>query len=108
MGEGRCASGDGELGLAAGESGESGRTVQVGRGGLAAGVDNARAALELAQIDLANTVVRAPRAGQVGEVGVKLGQLVTAGTQLMFLVPEQLWVVANFKEAVCDIYDDGQ
>lgn len=74
------------------------QTVEVGRGGLAAGVDNAKAAMELAQIDLANTIVRAPRAGQVGEVGVKLGQLVAAGTQLMFLVPEQLWIVANFKE----------
>lgn len=75
------------------------RTVEVGRGGLEAGVESARAALRLAEIDLANTVVRAPQAGQVGEVGVRLGQFVTAGSQLLFLVPSKVWVVANFKEA---------
>jgi multidrug resistance efflux pump len=75
------------------------RTVVVARGGLEAAVANARAALQLAQIDLANTLVRAPQAGQVSELGVRLGQYVTAGTQLVFLVPERVWVVANFKEA---------
>jgi multidrug resistance efflux pump len=75
------------------------RTVTVGRGGLEAGVANAKAALNLAQIDLANTTIRAPQAGQVSEVGVRLGQYVTAGTQLLFLVPHTVWVVANFKEA---------
>ncbi len=75
------------------------RTVEVGRGGLEAGVANARAAVRLAQIDLANTVIRAPQDGRLGEVGVRLGQYVTAGTQLMFLVPASVWVTANFKEA---------
>ena len=75
------------------------RSVQVGRGGLEAGVEAAQAALRLAEIDLANTVIRAPVAGQLGEIGVRQGQYVTAGTQLMSLVPHQLWVIANFKEA---------
>lgn len=75
------------------------RSVTVGRGGLEAAVENARAALRLAEIDLANTVVRSPRAGQVSEVGVRLGQFVTAGTQLLFVVPRTVWVIANFKEA---------
>jgi multidrug resistance efflux pump len=67
------------------------QTVTVGRGGLEAQVENARAALRLAEIDLANTVIRAPQAGQVSELGVRLGQYVTAGTQLMFLVPDRVW-----------------
>ena len=75
------------------------RTVEVGRGGLEAAVESAQAALRLAEIDLANTVIRAPQAGQVGEIGVRLGQYVTAGSQLLFLVPDKVWVVANFKEA---------
>ncbi|PXA88756.1 secretion protein HlyD [Nostoc sp. 3335mG] len=75
------------------------RTVTVGRGGLNAAVENARAAVRLAQIDLANTVIRAPQDGRLGEVGVRLGQYVTAGTQMMFLVPPTVWVTANFKEA---------
>lgn len=75
------------------------RSVAVGRGGLQAGVEGAEAALRLAEIDLANTVIRAPVAGQLGEIGVRRGQYVTAGTQLMSLVPHQFWVIANFKEA---------
>jgi multidrug resistance efflux pump len=75
------------------------RSVTVGRGGLEAAVEGARAALRLAEIDLANTVIRAPQGGRLGEVGVRLGQYVTAGTQLTFLVPPTVWVSANFKEA---------
>jgi multidrug resistance efflux pump len=75
------------------------RTVEVGRGGQQAGVSGARAALRLARIDLANTVIRAPESGRLSEVGVRVGQYVTAGSQLMFLVPPETWVIANFKEA---------
>ncbi|MBY8822467.1 HlyD family secretion protein [Sphingomonas colocasiae] len=75
------------------------RTVIVGRGGLEAGVEAAKAQLHLAQIDLDNTVIRAPTDGQLSEIGVRNGAFVTAGTQLMFLVPHDLWVIANLKEA---------
>lgn len=63
------------------------RTVEVGRGGQEAGVSGAEAARQLARIDLANTVIRSPETGRLSEVGVRLGQYVTAGSQLMFLVP---------------------
>lgn len=75
------------------------RSVQVGRGGLRAGVDAAEAQLQLAQIDLNNTIVRAPTDGRLSEIGVRRGAFVTAGTQPMFLVPRANWVIANFKEA---------
>jgi multidrug resistance efflux pump len=75
------------------------RTVVVGRSGLSANVEAARAQVRLAEIDLDHSVIRAPQAGQLGEVGVRQGQYVTAGTQLMSLVPRNLWVTANFKEA---------
>jgi multidrug resistance efflux pump len=75
------------------------RTVVVGRSGLSANVQAAKAQVRLAEIDLDHTVIRAPEAGQLGEVGVRQGQYVTAGTQLMSLVPRNLWVTANFKEA---------
>lgn len=75
------------------------RTVDVGRGGLEASVEAARAALRLAEVDLEHTVIHAPEEGQVGEVGVRLGQYVTSGTQLMSLIPGDRWVIANFKEA---------
>lgn len=74
------------------------KSTLVTRGGLEAQVSMAEAQLALAKIDLANTVVTAPRDGQVSEATVRRGQYVTAGSQLLFLVPDQLWVVANFKE----------
>ncbi|MBS0476526.1 MAG: HlyD family secretion protein, partial [Proteobacteria bacterium] len=75
------------------------RTVSVGRSGLKAGVANAEAAMNQSRLDLDRTVIRAPRAGSLGEVSVRVGQLVNPGTQLMYLVPEVHWVIANFKEA---------
>ncbi len=75
------------------------RTVEVGRGGQRAGVSGADAAQRLAQIDFDNTIVRAPETGRLSEVGVRVGQYVTAGSQLMFLVPPETWVIANYKEA---------
>lgn len=73
-------------------------STQVARTGLAARVATAEAALKLALLDLENTVVRAPRDGQLSEVTVRQGQYVSAGSQLLFLVPDSLWVVANIKE----------
>jgi len=75
------------------------RTVIVGRSGLNANVEAARAQIRLAEIDLEHTVIRAPLAGQLSEVAVRQGQYVTSGTQLMFLVPATYWVTANYKEA---------
>ena len=84
------------------------RSVVVGRGGLQAGVESAKAALHLAQIDLDNTRIRAPADGRLSEMGVRQGAYVTSGTQLMFLVPSDLWVIANFKEAQTRTMHVGQ
>jgi multidrug resistance efflux pump len=75
------------------------RTVVVGRHGLNANVEAAKAQVQLAEVDLGHTVIRAPQTGQLSEVSVRQGQYVTAGTQLMYLVPRIFWVTANFKEA---------
>jgi multidrug resistance efflux pump len=82
--------------------------VQVNRRAIEANVEAARAAVRLAEIDLENTRIRAPRDGQVGEIGVKLGQYATPGTQLLALVPEQVWVIANFKESQTARMEPGQ
>ncbi len=75
------------------------RQENGGQGSLEAQVDAALSQLELAQIDLEHTVITAAADGQMSEVGVRVGQYVTNGTQLMSLVPADRWVVANFKEA---------
>lgn len=74
------------------------QTVIVNRGSLQASVANAEAAIELARIDLSNTRVTAPRDGQLGQIGVRLGAYVNSGAQLMALVPDRLWIIANMKE----------
>ncbi|AXQ48112.1 HlyD family secretion protein [Pseudomonas sp. NBRC 111130] len=73
-------------------------TVIVNRASLEASVENAKAAVELARIDLDNTRVTAPRDGQLGQIGTRLGAYVNSGAQLMALVPDTLWVIANMKE----------
>ena len=70
----------------------------VGREGAQAGIANAQALLDLAKQDLGHTVIYAPASGKLGEVSVKQGQLVSAGTQLMSVVSPERWIIANIKE----------
>ncbi|WP_423836550.1 HlyD family secretion protein [Stutzerimonas stutzeri] len=84
------------------------KASEVSRGRLQAQVEIAEAALKRAQIDLDNTVIEAPRDGQVSEVTVRQGQYVAAGSQLLYLVPEQLWVIANYKETQTFAMRPGQ
>ena len=73
-------------------------TIVVGRKSLEANVGSARAGVKLAEIDLANTRIVAPRDGTLGEVTGRVGQYLSTGTQIGSLVPDRVWVVANFKE----------
>jgi membrane fusion protein (multidrug efflux system) len=58
-----------------------------------------RAMLELARIALGYTKILAPIDGMVGERGVRAGQYVRVGTQVISVVPlDTVWVVANYKE----------
>jgi membrane fusion protein (multidrug efflux system) len=56
------------------------------------------ASLKLAQVNLDYTRIVAPTDGVLGERKVRTGQLVSAGTQVVSLVGETIWVVANYKE----------
>ena len=57
-----------------------------------------RAALKVAQTNLEYTRILAPADGVVGERKVRLGQLVSPGTQVLSLVESNPWVMANYKE----------
>jgi membrane fusion protein (multidrug efflux system) len=62
-------------------------------------VRRAAAALETAQLDLARTVVRAPRDGVVTRVNqLQLGSYVSASRPVFMLAGTRFWVEANFKE----------
>jgi len=74
-----------------------------------AAVAQAKAARDLAQIDLDNTVVRAPINGVIGNRQVRLGRLVAPGASLLDIVPiDDVWIVANFKETQIEHIQPGQ
>ncbi len=69
----------------------------------------AEAARDLARDSLDNTIIRAPRAGVVGNRAVRTGQYVGPGSHLMALVPlDSVWVDANFKETQIRALKPGQ
>jgi membrane fusion protein (multidrug efflux system) len=66
---------------------------------VAARLVGAHAYLQLAEISLSETVIRAPVAGVVGNRRVRSGEYVRPGSNLLSIVPiNSVWVVANFKE----------
>jgi membrane fusion protein (multidrug efflux system) len=68
-------------------------------GQLRAAAKAKQAAVELAKIELGYTHIAAPIDGMVSERGVRAGQYVHDGTQVISVVPLQnVWVVANYKE----------
>jgi multidrug resistance efflux pump len=74
------------------------KTAQVAETGLKAQVTNATAQLDQAKTTKDYSTITAPMDGQLGEVNPRVGQYVAAGTQLLYLIPQQTWVTANFKE----------
>jgi membrane fusion protein (multidrug efflux system) len=59
----------------------------------------AQAELRTAALNVAYTEIRSPIDGYIGDRSAQVGAYVTAGTQLLSIVPAQgLWVDANFKE----------
>ncbi len=74
------------------------KTAQVAETGLKAQVTNAVAQLDQAKTTKNYSRIIAPMDGQLGEVNPRVGQYVAAGTQLLYLIPQQTWVTANFKE----------
>jgi membrane fusion protein (multidrug efflux system) len=63
-----------------------------------ADINAKKAAIVVAQVNLAYTRIAAPTDGTVGERRALAGQLVAPGTQVISLVQSEAWVQANFKE----------
>lgn len=62
-------------------------------------VEQAKAALDAAKLQLSYTRIYAPVNGRVSKKTVEVGALVQTGTPLMAILPgDTVWVVANFKE----------
>ena len=58
----------------------------------------AKALLDKAKLNLSYTEVKAPQNGTVSSRRVEKGMYVNVGTPLFVIVPDNVWVVANFKE----------
>ncbi|MET3601261.1 HlyD family secretion protein [Martelella mangrovi] len=84
------------------------KSAVIDRDTLKSKVSSAEAARALAQINLENTQITAPRDGTLGQVKVHVGQYVSAGSQLVALVPEDVWVIANYKETQLSGMEIGQ
>lgn len=71
-------------------------------------VTTASAALDLARLALTRATVVAPADGVVSKLSARVGQVLVQGQQIAFLVPDQSYVVANFKETQVGEMRPGQ
>ena len=71
-------------------------------------VDSARAALDLAKLQLGYTKVVAAVNGTVSRVKLQPGDLLVADQTVMELVPESIYIEANFKETQIGALKPGQ
>ncbi|ENN90048.1 HlyD family secretion protein [Bartonella bovis] len=74
------------------------KQLDLERQSLQSDVAGAKVGVELAQLNLAHTKIVSPCAGQVGLVGARVGQYVLPGTQLVAVISDDIWIVANYKE----------
>ena len=61
-----------------------------------------------AELDLKNTTVVAPQDGTVTNKRAEKGAYAVAGSPLFVLVPDEVWIVANFKENQVGKMKEGQ
>ncbi len=61
-------------------------------------VDTAKAARDLAALDLSYTKIFRPSDGIVSKKSINVGQMLSPGQSIVQLVTDKLWVTGNFKE----------
>ncbi len=72
-------------------------------------IQQRKADLENAKLNLSYTVITAPQDGRVSKINVQAGQLLQAGQSLFSVVLDaQPWIVANFKETQITKMHTGQ
>ena len=73
-----------------------------------ANLQEAEARRDQASLNLSYTTVTAAQPGRIVQLGAAVGQFAQAGTALSMFVPDEIWVVANFKETQLDAMRPGQ
>lgn len=75
--------------------------LEAGRAGFERAIAQANEAgvdVDLAALSLSYTRIYAPTDGRITRKAVETGDYLQVGQQLMAIVPDNIWVVANFKE----------
>ncbi len=73
-----------------------------------ADVQQAQANVAQAELNLSYTKIYAPEDGRVARKSIEEGAFVQIGQLLMAVVPDELWVTANFKETQLDNIKPGE
>jgi membrane fusion protein (multidrug efflux system) len=76
--------------------------LKAQRNSAVAGLAQAKAQRDQAQLNLSYTTVTAAQAGRVVNLTAAAGQFAQPGTNLTMFVPDQIWITANFKETQLD------
>lgn len=71
-------------------------------------LDNAKINLALAKLDLSYTSIKAPTNGTISRRSLQIGQLASPQTAIAYLVQNNIWVEANFKETKIGKMRPGQ
>ncbi len=82
--------------------------VEKAVGQLQGQVEQAQARLDQADLNLSWTVAKAPQDGWITKRNVEKGNYVQPGQQILALVAQERWVIANFKENQLDRMRPGQ
>jgi membrane fusion protein (multidrug efflux system) len=83
-------------------------TLRAQRASAEANLAQAEAQRDQAQLNLGYTTVVADQPGRVVNLTGAVGQYAQAGTNLSMFVPDEIWVVANYKETQLDRMRPGQ
>jgi membrane fusion protein (multidrug efflux system) len=82
--------------------------AQAAADAAAADLAQSEAALRQTELDLSYTKIAAPEGGRVTRKAVEAGAYVQVGQAMLALVPQQSWIVANFKETQLTRMRPGQ
>jgi membrane fusion protein (multidrug efflux system) len=83
-------------------------TLRAQRASAEASLEQAEAQRDQARLNLGYTTVTADQAGTVVNLTGAVGQYAQTGTNLTMFVPDEIWIVANYKETQLDRMRPGQ
>ena len=84
------------------------KTLQAQLEGAKAQLDQSQSQLDQANLNLQYTSVVAAQSGRVVKLSGAKGTFATAGQSLMMFVPDEVWIVANYKETQLNDMRPGQ